>query len=467
MIDSHAAWQYLFPAAALAVVVALWLARARNGRGPLAAVLIFAGVLFPALGFFDVYPFRYSFVADHFQYHASIALLAIAAAGIQGAIDNRSSTVRQLIRFVAAACLIGLTVLTFRQALVYHDLETLYRDTIAKNPSGWLAYMNLSTHFESLGRYDEALELERQAVRLNPDEPAVHSNLGTTLLRIGQERGYQPGQLEEIIAELQMALQLGQTRPGLSLIESPLHNNLATAISALGRRDGFRPGQLEEAIAHLQYALRLKPDFVGAHNNLASTLVLAGRMPEAVEHYSRSLKIEPDNPDTLAGLGSVLSAAGRGGESRALFNRALTLKPDHAAAHYGVALALVDEKKPDEALVHLHRAQAADTNLAEAHYAIAGIAAARDDLRQAADEYMAAVRLRPSYDRAWNNLGVMMMKLGKTDQAIEDFQHALRESELRRRSGEPDACPRGQRTKPRGRHHKAPALTVVSKTCKP
>ena len=52
------------------------------GARTLAAVLIFAGVLTPALGFFDVYPFRFSFVADHFQYHAGIALLALAAAAL-------------------------------------------------------------------------------------------------------------------------------------------------------------------------------------------------------------------------------------------------------------------------------------------------------------------------------------------------------------------------------------------------
>ena len=69
-------WQFAYPLAAVGVLVALWLARGRIGRGPLAAVLIFCGVLFPALGFINVFPFRFSFVADHFQYHASIALIA-------------------------------------------------------------------------------------------------------------------------------------------------------------------------------------------------------------------------------------------------------------------------------------------------------------------------------------------------------------------------------------------------------
>ena len=59
-------------------------------RGPLAAALIFGGVLVPVLGFLNVYPFRFSFVADHFQYHASVALLALAAAGIVMALRRTS-----------------------------------------------------------------------------------------------------------------------------------------------------------------------------------------------------------------------------------------------------------------------------------------------------------------------------------------------------------------------------------------
>ncbi|MGK4301758.1 hypothetical protein, partial [Klebsiella pneumoniae] len=74
-------WQYLFPLAVLAVIVSLWLARGKLGKGPLVAVLFFCGTLFPALGFFDVYPMRFSFVADHFQYLASAGLLALLAAG--------------------------------------------------------------------------------------------------------------------------------------------------------------------------------------------------------------------------------------------------------------------------------------------------------------------------------------------------------------------------------------------------
>src|SRR5438093_10325315 len=67
LIDSASWWEYLFPLAAAGVIVALWALRRRGGKGPLAAVLFFVLTLAPALGFIDVFPMRYSYVADHFQ----------------------------------------------------------------------------------------------------------------------------------------------------------------------------------------------------------------------------------------------------------------------------------------------------------------------------------------------------------------------------------------------------------------
>lgn len=81
-MDAGIWWQWLFPAAALAIVATLWFARKRIGRGPLVAVLVFAGALFPALGFVNVYPMRFSFVADHFQYLASIGIIVLVTNGM-------------------------------------------------------------------------------------------------------------------------------------------------------------------------------------------------------------------------------------------------------------------------------------------------------------------------------------------------------------------------------------------------
>ena len=78
-VSQAIAWQYLFPAGALLLAAALWPVR-RRWRAPLAALLFFIGTLFPALGFLNVFPFRYSLVADHFQYLASLGVITLVAA---------------------------------------------------------------------------------------------------------------------------------------------------------------------------------------------------------------------------------------------------------------------------------------------------------------------------------------------------------------------------------------------------
>src|SRR5262249_25556340 len=72
-VDPGQAWQWIFLLAALGMTIALWVLRKR-WRAPLSAWLFFCGTLFPALGFLNVYPFVYSFVADHFQYLASLGV---------------------------------------------------------------------------------------------------------------------------------------------------------------------------------------------------------------------------------------------------------------------------------------------------------------------------------------------------------------------------------------------------------
>jgi len=80
-INQSVWWQYLFPAAlAVALAILVWLCRWR--RGPLAGILFFIGTLVPVLGFLNVYPFRYSLVADHFQYLACLGIIVPIAAGI-------------------------------------------------------------------------------------------------------------------------------------------------------------------------------------------------------------------------------------------------------------------------------------------------------------------------------------------------------------------------------------------------
>jgi hypothetical protein len=111
IIDARAWWQYLFPAALAGLLFGLWRARGWS-RGPLAAVLFFLVTVAPALGFVNVYPFRFSFVADHFQYLASLGVIGLVAAGLTRAIPDRFARASGV---VTCAMALALGVLTWAQ----------------------------------------------------------------------------------------------------------------------------------------------------------------------------------------------------------------------------------------------------------------------------------------------------------------------------------------------------------------
>src|SRR5262249_57027669 len=81
-VDPSKLAAYLPLLSAMAGLVALWFVRAKWGRALFFAAAYYVISLFPVLGFFSVYFFRYSFVSDHFQYLASMGPLAMAGAGL-------------------------------------------------------------------------------------------------------------------------------------------------------------------------------------------------------------------------------------------------------------------------------------------------------------------------------------------------------------------------------------------------
>jgi tetratricopeptide (TPR) repeat protein len=252
-VDPAAGGQYLYPIGVLALAAGLWLLR-RRYRGTLAGFLFFVGTLFPALGFFNVFPFIYSYVADHFQYLATLGILVPSACGLAVA-RERIPAARRLLPAAAGVLLATLFVLTWRQSGMYRDAETLYRETLRRNPASWMAHNNLGVIMaERPGRLPEAIAEFEASLRLKPDNRQAENNLGNALLTI-------PGGVPKAIPHLEAALALN---PNLE----ETHYNLALALSTIGK--------IPEAIAEYEAALRLRPDFPAARNNLRNLLEKTG-----------------------------------------------------------------------------------------------------------------------------------------------------------------------------------------------
>src|SRR5574342_538509 len=296
----RAAWgPYGYPAAALAVLGALWGLRGRLGRGPLVAALFFGGTLAPALGFFNIYPFLYSFVADHFQYLASLGLLTLAAALLATGLARLGLWQRPAGHAVCAALLLALAALSWQQAHLYKDLETLYRDTIARNPGGSLAYVNLAGLYWQQGRHADGIELIRTLIALRPDYAPAYSKLG----------GFYASQ-----------------------------------------------GRFAEALAAYRTALALKPGFAEAHYHLGLAHAAQGRPAEAIAEFQAALAAEPLFVDAHSALGRAHAAQGRPAEAIAEFQAALALKPELVEVSKSLAAAYADLGQYAQAIVALKAA---------------------------------------------------------------------------------------------------------------
>lgn len=315
--------------AAIGGGVMIYFSRRYIGRGVEVAVAFYLATLSPLLGFIMLYTFRYTFVADHYQYMASIGLIALAAATLSKfAARWRIAAPIE----VASAALLFLLLgsLTWRQAHAYQNLETLWNDTLTKNPTCWMAHNNLGVILNKQHRFEEAKAHFETARALNPTDAESEGNIGAALL--------DQGDLEEAKAHLLVAVRLDP-----SLAEP--HNNLGILLAAEGR--------LDEAIEHYRRCLELNPGQAEAHNNLGSAFLRQGRLEEAIVEYRKSLEIERGAPEVHYNLGLACAQQGKTEEAIDHFQKALAIKPDYADAHYDLATALLQLGRRDEAVTHL------------------------------------------------------------------------------------------------------------------
>lgn len=202
-----------------------WALRDRIGRAPLAAALFFSGTLFPALGFFSVYPMRFAYVADHYQYLASLGVIVPAAAGL------RIAAGRLRLRATVAWALLGtllavLGISTAHRARVFESSETLWRDTLSKNPAAWMAHVNLGDLLMRRGDYEESVRHLEAASALVPNDLGVLKNLAWVRATCPDTRLRDP-QAALVLAQRVCALAPGPDPGALDI--------LAAAYAANGR----------------------------------------------------------------------------------------------------------------------------------------------------------------------------------------------------------------------------------------
>ncbi|WP_438481344.1 tetratricopeptide repeat protein [Oleiharenicola lentus] len=325
IVDASIWWQWLFTFAGLGLLASLiwW---SRRNRGPLAAALLFGGSLFPALGFFNVYPFLFSYVADHFQYLASLAIFATA--GVALTFLPRKAGI-----ITGALLTTALGIVTWHHAASYRDNVTLYETTLQRNPDAWLAHHNLAVILVDRGQSAAALPHLERTLALRPNYPEALNTFGNALTQLGRA--------SEAIAPLDRAIQL---QPHYA----EAHNTLGVAFMALGRA--------EAGLTQFETAVHLKPDYATAHRNFGQALLNAKRLPEATQHFTRAVQLDAADLSSLLQLGTVLALQGRYADALPHLQAVLEINPESDQAHLRLALALRSLGRTTEANAHYQQA---------------------------------------------------------------------------------------------------------------
>jgi tetratricopeptide (TPR) repeat protein len=170
----------------------------------------------------------------------------------------------------------------------YAGAEKAWQDALRVEPDDVAALSNLGSVYSSMGRHEEAAAQFRKALSADAENYKTRSNLGVALARLGQT--------EEALGHLRKSLELN---PG----EVQTYTALGTVLSNLER--------YQEAREVLEQALELDPLSADALNNLGGILARSGDFAGAIPQFEKALAIDPRSPVTVFNLGRAQVAAGR------------------------------------------------------------------------------------------------------------------------------------------------------------
>jgi Tfp pilus assembly protein PilF len=234
--------------------------------------------------------------AEHRMYLPLAGIIGAVCAGCWRAVTASPDRYRRIARKSAFAA--GLAVLllfgtlTYARNEDYRDAETIYRTSIAAQPSNARAMNNLATLLLQRGEAVEAERYLRLAVASRPEYPEAHANLGVA-----------------------MAMR----------------------------------GHPADAIPFFERAVLLNPDYAAAWRNYGEALASLARFREALAAYRKALAAHPDDPRLLGTMAWILSTAPdagvrNGGEALDLARRASSIQQDRDARALDILAAALAER---------------------------------------------------------------------------------------------------------------------------
>ncbi|MGA3227400.1 MAG: tetratricopeptide repeat protein [Acidobacteriaceae bacterium] len=299
------------------------------------------------------------------------------------------------------------SALAFEQEGKVAEAEARWKSLVSSQPNDAEAYAHLGLLEARQEHYQEATVFYRKALRLNPQMPSLHLNLGLAYFKAG---------------DLQAAIQtfdlLLKSEPSSSPDALRLITLIGLAYYGMGKYEAAvpylkqataaDPGNLRFRLALAQSCLRSKQyqcvldvdrEILTLNAESAEADMLAGEAYDelkndagAIAEFQAAEKADPTMPDVHFGYGYLLWRALKFKEAEEAFRSELANNPEHP-----LALAYLGDTE-----IRLHRSEEAVPYLEH------------------------AVRIQPSVAIAHLDLGIIYEEQGRKDDAVRELKTAER-----------------------------------------
>lgn len=408
LLESNAVyWSWIIPC--LFFLLACFV---KQRRVWLSILGIFIAGLLPVLG---LIPFAYQFVSTVADRYVYLSLLGPALAVAWLLRDVHRNVYQSAVRGLVCTVLALFAGLSFIQTATWANSSALYQHCLKYNPRAFIALNNLGHLAFKEQKYEKALHHFEKSIAVMPDDVGTNQNLGATHLKLGNTA--QALQYYHRVLEL-----------------DPQHPEVHAALGIYYESENDD----KNAFDHYLRALQSQPQNVDALTGLGNLARKQKKFEAALQYYQLALKFRPDEPGLREKLGDLYLELGD--EKNAQLQFELSRKQGSFDPVNEFNLGLMSAKNNDlqkaiqhykSALQALNRQATTDLSqqvrqeLAFAYNQMGTRLQQKGNHQQAVKQFQLALKTAPDFAAAYFNLAASQQQLGQTQAAITALQKAL------------------------------------------
>lgn len=387
-----------------------------------AALLVLLGVTVaaaryvPAAGFLGVWFFvilgpTSSFlpIADPvFEHRMYLSLAGIVCGVVLGGywIVNRLAREGRALS-VIAILLAGLAASAMGQATYlrnrdYRDEETIWRDTVSKQPDNFMAWSSLAANLANQGKYADAIEAAGRSIELYPKISYAFNSRGVAHGKMGN--------YQQAIADFTKAIEVHPTH-------ARAHSNRAAIYKAIGR--------IDDAIADATEAARLNPRYAPTFTTRAACYMLQRRFQLAANDYTAAIALDPRNLSLYTLRAVAWDGLGQWEKALSDYRTVMAMAPGDPRPYNARGFAYKGKARYSEAIGDFGKAISLDANFAAAWCNRGMTYLELKDYERAISDLSAAIRLDQRFSVAYNSRAVAYASKGDLSRALADVERAI------------------------------------------